>query len=71
MSCCVDEVTGDQMVMMTNEDDPVEVVENEEPGEEETGAPERIRHPGVQVVIVPRRRVVSDYRRALIVVVIV
>ena len=50
---------------------PVEVVENEESGEPETGAPERIRDPRVHVGVIPGRRVVSHDGRPFIVVVVV
>jgi hypothetical protein len=50
---------------------PVEVVENEESGEPETGAPEGIRDPCVHVIVIPGRRVVSDDGRPFIVVVVV
>jgi hypothetical protein len=49
----------------------VEVVENEESGEPETGPPEGIRDPRVHVVVIPGRRVVSDDGRPFIVVVVV
>ena len=50
---------------------PVEVVENEESGEPETGAPEGVRDPRVHVIVIPGRRVVSNDRRPFIVVVVV
>ena len=50
---------------------PVEVVENEESGEPETGAPEGVRDPGIHVIVIPGRRVVSDDGRPFIVVVVV
>jgi len=50
---------------------PVEVVENEESGEPETGVPEGIRDPRVHVIVIPGRRVVSDDGRPFIVVVVV
>jgi hypothetical protein len=50
---------------------PVEVVENEESGEPETGPPEGVRDPRVHVIVIPRRRVVSDDGRPLVVVVVV
>jgi hypothetical protein len=50
---------------------PVEIVENEESGEPETGAPEGVRDPRVHVIVIPGRRVVSDDGRPFIVVVVV
>jgi hypothetical protein len=50
---------------------PVEVVENEESGEPETGAPEGVRDPRVHVIVIPGRKVVSDDGRPFIVVVVV
>ena len=50
---------------------PVEVVENEESGEPETGVPEGVRNPRVHVIVIPGRRVVSDDGRPFIVVVVV
>ena len=49
----------------------VEVVENVESGEPETGVPEGIRDPCVHVIVIPGRRIVSDDRRPFIVVVVV
>lgn len=67
----VDEVVRDEMAMAANEDDPVKVVQNKKPGEEESRVPEWIRDPGVQVVIIPGRRIVSDNRRTFFIVIIV
>ena len=67
----VDEVVRDEMAMAANEDDPVKVVQNKKPGEEESRVPEWIRDPGVQVVIIPRRRVVGDDRRTFLIVIVV
>jgi hypothetical protein len=43
----VEKVIGYQMmsVMMSDEDESVEIIQDEEPREEESGAPERIRNP--------------------------
>jgi hypothetical protein len=49
----------------------VEVVENEESGEPETGPPEGVRDPRVHVIVIPGRRVVSDDGRPFIVVMVV
>jgi hypothetical protein len=51
---------------------PVEVVEDEVPGEiEPRTPPERIRNPGIQVIVGVRRRIVSYHRGAVIIIVIV
>jgi hypothetical protein len=62
---------ADHAPTVTNEDDPVEVVQDEEPAEEESRIPERIRNPRVKVTIVRRRRIVCDHRRAFLIVVVV
>jgi hypothetical protein len=50
----------------------VEVSEDEETGEPETAPPpERIRHPGIEIGIIRRRRVVGDYRRPFIIIIVV
>jgi hypothetical protein len=49
---------------------PVEVVENEESGEPETGEPEWVRDPCVHVIVIPGRGIVSDDGRSLIVVIV-
>jgi hypothetical protein len=56
---------------MANDDGPVEVVQDEEPAEIEPGPPERIRDPGVQVIIIPRRGVIRDNRRAFLIIIVV
>ena len=48
----------------------VEIVEDEESGEPETGVPEGVRDPRVHVVVIPGGRVVSDDGRPLIVVIV-
>jgi hypothetical protein len=71
MMITVEHVIGNNEHIPVDKEDPVKVIENEESGEEEPAAPERGRNPCVQVVIIPRRRVVSDDRWALIVIIIV
>jgi hypothetical protein len=67
----MNEVITDYAPTVTNEHDPVEVVEDEEPAEEESRMPERIRNPAVKVTIVRRRRIVGDHWRAFLIVVVV
>jgi hypothetical protein len=62
---------GNEPGPIVYENGSVEVMENKESREPETGAPERIRNPGVHVIIIPGRRVVSDDWRAFIVVVVI
>jgi hypothetical protein len=49
----------------------VKVMEDEESREEKSGIPEGIRNPSIQVEIIWWRRIVSNYRRAFPVVIIV
>jgi hypothetical protein len=49
----------------------VKVMEDEESGEGKTGTPERIRNPGIQIEVIWRGSIVSDHRRAFVVVIIV
>ncbi len=59
------------MVMVTDEDDPVEIVQNEKSREDESGAPEWIHNPVIQIIIIPGRRIVSNHRGTFLVVVVV
>jgi hypothetical protein len=67
----MDNVVGDYKRMLVENDMPVEIAQNEESGEEEPGTPERVRNPGVQVIVRGGRRVVGNYRRAIIIVIVV
>jgi hypothetical protein len=67
----IEEVIADHALTMTNPDHPVEVVQGEEPGEEEAGIPEWIRNPGVQIIIIPWRRIVCDNRWAFLIVIVI
>jgi hypothetical protein len=58
------------MEMMTDNDN-IKIVQDEEAGQEATGPPEGIRDPSVQVVIIPRRRIVGDHRRPFVIVIVV
>ncbi len=49
----------------------VEVVEDEETVEKEPTEPERIRHPGIKVRVIGRRRIVRNDRRSVLIVIIV
>ena len=50
---------------------PMEIVQNKESGKPETIAPERIRNPGVQVIVIGRWSVVGHHRRPFFVVIII
>jgi hypothetical protein len=52
-------------------DNEVEIVENEKAREKEPCVPERVRHPGIEIAIVRRRRIVGYDRRTLLVIVVV
>jgi hypothetical protein len=49
----------------------MKIVQDEKTREEETRTPEWIRNPSIQVVVIPRRRIISNHWRAFIVVVLV
>ncbi len=68
----IEEVIGDpvMMVMMAHKDE-VEIRQDEEPREEEPGAPERIRNPVIQIIIVPWRRIVRYNRWPFLIIIIV
>jgi hypothetical protein len=77
MGVRVDVVVADQimatmvmtMMVMTMMD--VKIVQNKKAGEEETRTPEWIGHPPVQVVVIPGRWIISNHRRAFIIVIVV
>ena len=62
---------GNEAMPTVSVNGPVEVVEDEESGEPETGAPEGIRNPRVHVRVIPWRRIVSDDGWPFTVVVVV
>jgi hypothetical protein len=62
---------GDYEGMPVEKDMPVEIAQNEESGEEEPGTPERIRNPDVQIIVRGGRRIVGNYRRAIVIVIVV
>ena len=70
MSCVIEKMIGNMviMVMMTHKD-KIEIGQDEESREEEPCAPERVRNPVIQVVIVLRRRIIGDNRRTFIIVI--
>jgi hypothetical protein len=66
--CWVNKVAGNRMMTVM---EMMKIVQDEKAREEETRTPEWIRHPCVQLVIIPRRRIVGDYRGTFLVIVIV
>ena len=67
----MDNMVGDYKRMLVENDMPVEIAQNEESGEKEPGTPERVRNPGVQVIVRGGRRVVGNYRRAIAIIIVV
>jgi hypothetical protein len=67
----VKNMIGNNNRSVSEDDGSVKVVEDEESREEEPGAPEWRRNPGVQVIVIPWRRIVSNHRWAFFVVIIV
>jgi hypothetical protein len=55
MGLRVDKVVADKMVMVTDEDVPVEIMQTEETRKEKSTPPEGIWDPSVEIVVVPRR----------------
>jgi len=55
------------MVMMMD----MEIVQNKKAREKETGTPEWIGNPSVQVAVIPGRWIISNHRRTFVIVVLV
>jgi len=70
-SSIMDYVVGDHEGSIMEVPMPVEIMEDEEAGKMESPTPERIRNPGVQIIIGLRRRVIGDHRRARINIIVV
>jgi hypothetical protein len=66
-----DHVVGDHEGSLMEEYMAVEIMEDEEAGKVEPRTPERIRNPGIQVIIRLRRFVIGNHRRARIIIIIV
>jgi hypothetical protein len=66
-----DYMVGDHEGSLMEETMPVKIMEDEEAGKVKPRTPERIRNPGVQVIIRLRRRVIGNHRRAGIIIIIV
>jgi len=67
----VNDVIGKDGHPAMHMDHPVEVMKDEESREEESRAPERRRNPGIEIIVIPGRWIVSNYRWAFIIVIIV
>jgi hypothetical protein len=67
VSFWVDEVIGDEVMTMME----VKIVQNEKTREPEPGIPEWARDPGIKVVIIPGRRIVSHNRWTFGVVIVI
>jgi hypothetical protein len=67
----VSPVIGDDVVMSMPMNVSMEIMENKVPREIEPGVPEWAGDPGVQVIIIPGRRVIGDDRRAFGIVIII
>lgn len=66
-----DHMVADDHYFSMHNNDFVEVVQDEESREPESRAPKWKRNPGIQAIIIPRRGIVRNNRRTLIVVIIV
>jgi hypothetical protein len=64
-------VIGDDILMPIYRNNSVEIMEYIEPREVESGAPEWVRDPGVQIIIIWWWRIIGYYRRAFGIVVII
>jgi hypothetical protein len=62
---------GDERDMPMSMNTPVEIMEDKEPREIKPGVPEWAGDPGVQVIIIPGRGIIGDYRRAFGIVIII
>jgi hypothetical protein len=49
----------------------IKIVQDEEAGKVKTGKPKRVRDPGIQVVIIRRRYIIGNHRRAFLGVVVI
>jgi len=67
----VKEMIANHYHPIMNTDDFMEVMEDEESREEKPRAPERVRNPGIEVEVIWGRRIVSNHRWAVPVIVIV
>jgi hypothetical protein len=71
MGSAVDHVVGNKKGVPTEKYTPMKIMQDEKPAKEEPRVPERVWNPSIQVIIRIRRRIVGNYGRAFIVIVIV
>jgi hypothetical protein len=62
-------MVADANGFLLHDDDFVEIVKNKKPAVKESAIPERIRDPRIEVGIVPWRRVISDHRWPITVII--
>jgi hypothetical protein len=67
----VSPVIGDDTGMPISMNTSMEIMENKVPREIKPGVPEWARDPGVQVMIIPGRRIIGDDGRAFGIVIII
>jgi len=74
MGLWVSEVIGDPVMVMKTVvtfNNNIKIMEDEKSREVKPGVPEWVGHPGIEIIVIPRRRIVSDYRRTFFIVVII
>ncbi len=71
MSRRVENVVGNITGMPMEKYLPMKIMQDEKPAKKEPRIPERIRNPTVQIIVGHGRRIVGNYRRAIIIVIIV
>jgi len=71
MAFLVKHVIRQDFVPVFHDHDFLEVVEAKESAKKEATVPERIRNPGIKVIVIRGRCIISDYRRSILVVVAV
>jgi len=67
----IENMAGYYKIMVVEMDVPVEVMEDKESIKEESSAPEGKWNPGIQIIVIPGRRIVSYNRGTIIVVIVV
>lgn len=71
MSRCIENVVGNKKGMPMEKSSSMKIMEDEKPAEKEPRIPERIRNPTIQIIVGQRRRIIGDYRRTIIIVIVV
>ena len=71
MTPVIIEMIRDKYGSVVKVDSSVEVMQDEVSGKPGIVPPERIWNPGIKVIVIWRRSIVSDYRRSLIVIIVV